>query len=288
MDSGLGSLSPSPLCRELNVRKLYSSLAKLETLVPKGTHEMPLSARKRSGHLSRRAEAKTVTQPYIQMGLCRVRPVTVLGTVGEIEISAQRLDLEGKHSVLLCDYGKSRTLVRYKWLIFTERAVTPVCPNSLCVIYEEHAMVKYPRQGLQRLRTGLSHHFNVPCDSQVLHRHARPCKHTLYAWYKWANQVFVFLHLTFTVVWSHFSRRAGLHFVTKQTLRRKLTLMKKKTARGMQREEQGRRREQDRANLLKGSYFHSSLVQPSITWHPRPLILLRPLTLNLISTEPYR
>lgn len=169
---------------KLNVRKLYSSLAKLETLVPKGTHEMPLSARKRGGHLSRCAEVKAVTQPYIQMGLCRVRPVTVLGTVGEIEISAQRLDLEGKHSVLLCDYGKSRTLVRYKWLIFTERAVTLVCPNSLCVIYEKHAMVKYPRQGLQRLRTGLSHHFNVPCDSQVLHRHVRPCKHTLYAWYK--------------------------------------------------------------------------------------------------------
>lgn len=220
----------------------YTAHWQNEALVPKGMHEMPLSARKRGGHLSRRGEVKTVTQPYIQMGLCWVRPVTVLGTVGEIEISAQRLDLEGKHSVLLCDYGKSRTLVRYKWLIFTERAVTPVCPNSLCVIYEEHAMVKYPWQGLQRLRTGLSHHFNVPCDSWVLHRHVRPCKHILYAWYKWANQVFVLLHLTFTVVWSHFFF-AGLHFVTKQALRRKLTLMKKKkTARGMQREEQGRRR----------------------------------------------
>lgn len=249
---------------------------------------MPLSARKRGGHLSRRTEAKTVTQPYIQTGLCRVRPVTVLGTVGEIEISAQRLDLEGKRSVLLCDYGKSRTLVRYKWLIFTERAVTPVCPNSLCVIYEVHAMVKYPWQGLQRLRTGLSHHFNVPCDSQVLHRHARPCKHALCAWYKWANQVFVFLHLTFTVVWSHFSRRCTLCHQTNLEKEAYFDEKKKNPARGMQREEQGRWREQDCANLLKGSYFHSSLVQPSITWHPRPHILLRPLTLNLISTEPYR
>lgn len=52
-------------------------------------------------HLSHRAKANTVTQPYIQMGLCRVRPVTELRTVGEIELSAQRLDLEGKHSELL-------------------------------------------------------------------------------------------------------------------------------------------------------------------------------------------
>lgn len=70
--------------------------------------------------------------------------MTVLRTVGEIELSAQRLDLEGKHSELLCDSGKSRTLDKYKRLIFTERAVTPICPTSLCLINEENAMVKYP------------------------------------------------------------------------------------------------------------------------------------------------
>lgn len=51
--------------------------------------------------------------------------MTELRTVGEIEISAQRLDLEGKHSELLCDSGKSRLLVKYKRLIFTEQALTP-------------------------------------------------------------------------------------------------------------------------------------------------------------------
>lgn len=76
-------------------------------------------------HLSHHAKANTVTQPYIQMGLYRVRPVTELKTVGEIELSAQRLDLEGKHSELLYDSGKSRPLVKYKRLIFTERALTP-------------------------------------------------------------------------------------------------------------------------------------------------------------------
>lgn len=76
-------------------------------------------------HLSHHSKANTVTQPYIQMGLCRVRPVTELRTVGEIELSAQRLDLEGKHSELLCDSGKSRPLVKYKRLVFTERAMTP-------------------------------------------------------------------------------------------------------------------------------------------------------------------
>lgn len=97
-----------------------------------------------SWHLSHHAKANTVTQPYIQMGLCRVRPVTELKTVGEIELSAQRLDLEGKHPELLYDSGKSRPLVKYKRLIFTERALTPACPKSLCVIYEENAIVKYP------------------------------------------------------------------------------------------------------------------------------------------------
>lgn len=76
-------------------------------------------------HLSHHVKANTVIQPYIQMGLYRVRPVTELKTVGEIELSAQRLDLEGKHSELLYDSGKSRPLVKYKRLVFTERALTP-------------------------------------------------------------------------------------------------------------------------------------------------------------------
>lgn len=91
----------------------------------KGMHVMPLSEKKRGRHLSHCTKANTVTQPYIQMGLYRVRPMTVLRTIGEIELSAQRLDLEGKHTELLCDSEKSRTLVKYKRLIFTERALTP-------------------------------------------------------------------------------------------------------------------------------------------------------------------
>lgn len=80
-----------------------------------------------SWHVSHHVKVNTVTQPSNQMGLHvgRVRPVTELKTVGEIELSAQRLDLEGKHSKLLYDSGKSRTLVKYKCLIFTERALTP-------------------------------------------------------------------------------------------------------------------------------------------------------------------
>lgn len=82
---------------------------------------MPLSGKMRGRHLSHRATAKTVvTQPHVQMGPCRARPVTPLRTVGEIEISAQRLDLEGKHSGLLCHSGKSRTLVSYKWLTYLQ------------------------------------------------------------------------------------------------------------------------------------------------------------------------
>ena len=76
-------------------------------------------------HLSHRAKANNITQPYIQKGLCRVRPVTELRIVGKIELTAQRLDLEGKHSELLCDSGKSRPLDKYKRLIFRERALTP-------------------------------------------------------------------------------------------------------------------------------------------------------------------
>lgn len=111
----------------LNVRKLYSSLVKAKkTLMPKECMRCHcLKEIRLARHLSHHSKANTVTQPYIQMGLCRVRPVTELRTVGEIELSAQRLDLEGKHSELLCDSGKSRPLVKYKRLIFTERALTP-------------------------------------------------------------------------------------------------------------------------------------------------------------------
>lgn len=113
---------------KLNVRKLYSSLAKAKEIDAKGMHVMPLERGKVAWHLSHQVKANTVTQPYIQMGLHRVRPVTELRTVGEIELSAQRLDLEGKHSELLCVSGKSRPLVKYKRLVFTERAMT------LCVL----------------------------------------------------------------------------------------------------------------------------------------------------------
>lgn len=62
--------------------------------------------------------------------------MTELRTVGEIELSAQRLDLEGKHSELLCASGKSRPLVEYKWADIYRTSSDPVCPKSLCVIYE--------------------------------------------------------------------------------------------------------------------------------------------------------
>lgn len=78
------------------------------------------------------------------MGLCRARPVTELRTVGEIELSAQRLDLEGKHSELLCDSEKSWPLVKYKMAVIYRTSIDPVCPKILCLIYEENAIVKYP------------------------------------------------------------------------------------------------------------------------------------------------
>lgn len=78
--------------------------------------------------------------------------------------SAQRLDLEGKHTELLCDSGKSRTLVKHKWLIFTERAMTQ---SFFCVIYGVNAIVKYPGRFSCWLQTVLSHHSRVLSDSQV-------------------------------------------------------------------------------------------------------------------------
>lgn len=163
-------------------------------------------------------------------------------------------------------------------------SIDPKCPKSLCMIYEENAIVKYPGRVYID-----SHHFNVLYDSQVLHGHVQFRCHTFYTWYKWAIQIFVFICLTaaaFEVISLQESdvTRWGLHLVSKQTLGKKLIFMKESERRAMG----GGVREQDSANLLKGSYFHGGLVWPSITWRPRPLILLRPLTLNLISTEPYR
>lgn len=169
---------------KLNVRKLYSSLAKPKEVDAEGMRVMLLSERKRGRHLSHYAKANTVTQPYIPMGQCRVRPVTVLRAVGEIELNAQRLDLEGKHAELLCDSRKSRTLDKYKWGIFTERAVTPICPKSLCLTYEENARVKYPG----RVYIDFGQACLIISMSRMIHRSCidmcgLQC-HTLYTWYK--------------------------------------------------------------------------------------------------------
>lgn len=94
-------------------------------------------------HLSHHAKANSVTQPYTQMGRRRARPVTELRTVGEIELSAQRLDLEGKHSELLYDCGKSRPLVKYKRLIFTEWALTRHVPRAFVWFMKKNPIVKY-------------------------------------------------------------------------------------------------------------------------------------------------
>lgn len=69
--------------------------------------------------------------------------MTELRTVGEIELSAQRLDLEGKHSTIVRLWKVTAT-----WQIQTadiyRTSIDPECPESLCVIYEENAIVKYP------------------------------------------------------------------------------------------------------------------------------------------------
>lgn len=148
-------------------------------------------------HLSHHAMART--QPHVQMGPYRARPLTTLRTVGEIEISAQRLDLEGKHSVLLCHSGKSRTLVSYKWLTYLQNKCWPLSVPTVCVIYEEHAMVKYPRKAYSDFRQVCVIIISMcPRDSQVLPRLVRPKTHcflgTNEQFGKW---LFVFFHLTF-------------------------------------------------------------------------------------------
>lgn len=70
--------------------------------------------------------------------------------------------------------------------------------------------------------------------------------------------------------------------VAKQSFRKKPTRKKERRARWVRGEVEERWRGQHSANVLKGSYFHSSLIQSSITRCPRTLILLRPLTPNLI------
>lgn len=157
----------------------------------------PLSGEMRGRHLSHHGMAKT--QPHIQMGPCRVRPVRALRTVGEIEISAQRLDLEGKHSALLCPSGKSRTLVSYKWLTYLQNKRWPLSVPTVCVIYEEHAMVKYPHKAYSDFGQVCVIIISLsPRDSQVLSRHERPNTHCMLGTNEQLGKwLFVFFHLTF-------------------------------------------------------------------------------------------
>lgn len=117
---------------------------------------------------------------------------------------AQRLDLEGKHKELLCDSGKSRTLVKHKRLIFTEGAMTQ---SVLWVIYGVNAIVKYPGRFSRWLQTLLSHHLRVLSDSQVF---ASTCGAFCVARYTKANEWSICVHtvhLTVAVfevtVWRH-------------------------------------------------------------------------------------
>lgn len=105
-----------------NVRKLHSSLAKLKTAgaTRNAGRCHCLGEGEADTYHTGPATAKTASQSRVQMGPCRARPVTALRTVGKIEISAQRLDLEGKHRRLLCHSGKSRTLVSHKWLTYLQ------------------------------------------------------------------------------------------------------------------------------------------------------------------------
>lgn len=107
-----------------------------------------------------------LSRPTSRWVCAGVRPVTALRACWwDRAFSAQRLDLEGKHADLLCDSGKSRTLVKHKRLIFTERAVTQ---SVLCVICGVNAVVKYPGRFSRWLQRRLSHHWRVLSDSQVL------------------------------------------------------------------------------------------------------------------------
>lgn len=170
-------ISISTLLWSLMCENYTAHWQNLRHRVPRGMRAMPLSGKMRGRHLSHRATAKTVvTQPHVQMGPCRARPVTPLRTVGEIEISAQRLDLEGKHSGLLCHSGKSRTLVSYKWLTYLQNECWPPSVPTVCVIYEEHTMVKYPGKAYSDFgQVCVIIILMSPHDSQVPHRHVWPC-----------------------------------------------------------------------------------------------------------------
>lgn len=195
--------------------------------------------------------------------------------------SAQRLDLEGKHTELLCDSGKSRTLVKYKRLIFTERAMTQ---SVLCVIYGVNAIVKYPGKFPCWLQTRLSHHSRVLSDSQVF---ASTCGAFCVAHYTKANGWSICVHTVhLTVAVFEVTSLQGISDVWRrgrQTNKRS-SLARKKGERDEceARWSLGRWRGQHSANVLKGSYFHGNRMQSSITWCPRTLILLRLLTPNLI------
>lgn len=143
-------------------------------------------------------------------------------------------------------------------------------------------------QGSLWPRTNLSHHFNLLYYSQVLHRHVWSRCHTLCTWLQMSRSNACVHRLDSWGVWSLFCRTVMLQSAVRTPANKpwERSLLSWKRVRGMQREVEGG--ETDLANLLKGSYFHGDLVWQSITWRPRPLILLRPLTLNLISTDPYR
>lgn len=201
----------------------------------------------------------------------RVRPVTALRTVGKIELSAQRLDLEDKQSELLCDSEKSWPFVKYKQLIFTEHALTPVCPESLCVIYEENAIVKSSgRDCIDSRQTCLiislscmihrssKYTCSVGVQSLAQTSGSNICNNPPASYRDWS--------FCFVETWCHKLTFA----LTQQTNLGKEAHFYEKRLGGMQREVEGRGKEKDIANLLKGSYFHESLVWPFITRCPYP------------------
>lgn len=198
------------------------------------------------------ARKPTVTQPYIQMGLCRVWPMTVLRTVGEIQLSAQRLDFESKHTEPLCGSWKSWTLLKYKWLIFTEWAVT----SSVLRVFVWF-MKKMPwwniLEGFTLTSDKLVSSFQCPVWFMVLASTCVP-----HIAHKWVIQVFVFIlwiwmlqclksFLCETVM---YQGEVCTLWANKLWERSSLSWHKR-----VQDESKAGWREQDSANLLKGSYF---------------------------------
>lgn len=104
--------------------------------------------------------------------------------------------------------------------------------------------------------------------------------------HKWAIEALVFtLYIWQLCCLKSFLCKASVMSqgeVAKQSWRKKPTFKKERRVRWVWGWVEGRWRGQHSANILKGSYFHGSLIRSSITRCPRPLILLRPLTPNLI------